>query len=198
MMITMWKFLCIVCLTVPSHQAQAKHSSLAPKRRMWTPLWVRFSWREKVSSREHLCALNWQPHTQMWNACPRFIYQPHIFESTCTPQRSGMLIFRFSAEFHFFVCVCFLFFVFFFFCFLKSDFPIFVLSHRPKKKKKKLLVSNTATIGSSKSFGKQSLASWFVVTHFFRFRSKFESTVSPFGTQNLTPAGCPKENRPKT
>ena len=54
-------------------------------------------------------------------------------------------------------------------------------------KQKMFSCTDTATIDCSKSFGKQSVTSWFAGMRFFRFRSKFESAVPPLGTQNLTP-----------
>ena len=87
-----------------------------------------------------------------------------------------MSIFRFSAEFCFF---------FFTFCFFKNDFPLFFFF---KSQTIFILCTDTATINCWKSFGKQSVTSWFAGMHFFRFRSKFESGVPPLGSQNLTPA----------
>ena len=54
------------------------------------------------------------------------------------------------------------------------------------KKKKFFSFTNTATIDRSKSFGKQSVTPWFAGMRFFRFRSKFESAVSPLRIRNLT------------
>ena len=73
-------------------------------------------------------------------------------------------------------------FFFFTFRFFKNDFPRFLKN----QKKKFLSFTNTATIDSSKSFGKQSVTPWFAGMRFFRFRSKFESAVSPLSIRNLT------------
>ena len=72
--------------------------------------------------------------------------------------------------------------VFFFtFRFFKNDFPLFL-----KNQKKKIFFfsfTDTATIYLTKSFGEQSVTSWFAGMRFFRFRSMFESAVSPLGTR---------------
>ena len=91
---------------------------------------------------------------------------------------AGMSIFRFSAEFRF----CF--FVFLTFRIFEKDFSLFFLN---RQKECFFLFTDTPTVDCSKSFGKQSVTYWFAGMH-FRFRSKFESTVSPLGTRNLTPA----------
>ena len=88
-----------------------------------------------------------------------------------------MSIFRFSAEFRFFFLLS---------AFLKMIFRVFWKIAKKKKKKKKISFADTATIDYSKSFGKQSVTSWFAGMRFFRFRSKFESAVSPLGIRNLT------------
>ena len=77
---------------------------------------------------------------------------------------------------------------FFTFRFFENDFPRFLKKSQKKKKKKKKKISftDTATIDCSKSFGKQSVTSWFAGMRFFRFRSKFESAASPLGIRNLT------------
>ena len=83
-----------------------------------------------------------------------------------------MLIFRFSAEFRIFS---------FTFRFFKNDFLLFL------KNQKKFFIffwfTDTTTKYCSKSFGKQSVTSWFAGMRFFRFRSMFESAVSPLGTR---------------
>ena len=43
--------------------------------------------------------------------------------------------------------------------------------------------TDTATIYLTKSFGKQSVTSWFAGMRFFHFWSMFESAVSPLGTR---------------
>ena len=71
----------------------------------------------------------------------------------CVP---GMSIFRFSAEFRFFF--------FFTFRFFKNDFPLFL-----KNRQKTFFFfsfTDTATLDYSKSFGKQSVTSWFVLLPF--------------------------------
>ena len=60
---------------------------------------------------------------------------------------------------------------------------IFRFFGKIKKKKKFFPFTDTATIYRSKSFGKQSVTSWFAGMRFFRFRSMFESAVSPLGTR---------------
>ena len=82
-----------------------------------------------------------------------------------------MSIFRFSAEFRFFFFLlsAFLKMIFRFFWKIAQQFFFF-------------LFTDTATIDSSKSFGKQSVTSWFAGMRFFRFRSMFESAVSPLST----------------
>ena len=84
--------------------------------------------------------------------------------------------------------------LFFAFLFFRNHFPLFLVSRRQKKKKKKKKkkpVSYDDTVRrvqrachcqeSSKSFGPRVLA-------FYSSESKFESTVSPLGSRNLTPA----------
>ena len=83
--------------------------------------------------------------------------------------------------------------VFFAFLFFRNHFPLFLVSRRQKTKKhtqKKKPVSDADTVRrvqrachcgeSSKSFGTRVLA-------FYSSESKFESTVSPLGSRNLTP-----------
>ena len=64
---------------------------------------------------------------------------------------------------------------------------IFRFFFKSPKKKFFFSFTNTATIDSSKSFGKQSVTSWFAGMRFFRFRSMFESAVSPLRARDLTP-----------
>ena len=70
------------------------------------------------------------------------------------------------------------------FCLFKNDFPLFLKRHRQnKKKRKEKPVSDTGRV-------QKALVNnhWRLGVCFFRFRSKFESMVSPLGTEYLTPA----------
>ena len=77
----------------------------------------------------------------------------------------------------------------FFFFFLLSTFLKIIFrgfeKSQKKNKKKNFSFTNTATIDCLKSFGKQSVTSWFAGMRFFRFRSKFDSAVSSLSIRNL-------------
>ena len=90
--------------------------------------------------------------------------------------KSGMSIFRFSAEFRFF---------FFYFPLFWKWFSAF-FEKLQTKKKIFFSFADTATIDYSKSFGKQSVTSWFAGMRFFRFRSMLASAVSPLGCRIST------------
>ena len=99
---------------------------------------------------------------------PCLLLLHHLFSCITTFLTSGMSIFRFSAEFHF---------VFSLSTFLKMIFRFFgKIAKKKTKTKKKCSCTDTTTIDCSKSFGKQSVTSWFAGMRFFHFRSKFEST----------------------
>ena len=72
---------------------------------------------------------------------------------------SGMSIFRFSAEFRFF-------FFLLLYPFFKNNFPLFWKNRPPKLLFFFFSFTDTATIGCSKSFGKQSVTSWFALLPF--------------------------------